>query len=117
MLNAQFYSTKKLPRQLEFKEDPHESEVGREVMREHGIFFYRDENHKDGVLVDPPVDKLTPAFYHQCILDEDSGFKIDEFNDPPASRLEKYGDALAWIVHNREQIVIEVRPDYVKVQA
>ena len=85
-------------------------------MQENGIFFYRDEEHKDGVIVDAPADGLTPVFYHQCILDEENGFKVDEFNDPPASRIAKHGDALAWIVHNREQVMIEVRPDYVKVQ-
>jgi hypothetical protein len=116
MLHAQFYSTKPLPRNFSFTADPYESDEARKVMSSAGIFFYRDENHTSGIVVDAPADGFTKAFYGQCILDETSGFKVDEFVDPPASYREKHGDTFAWILYNKEQIVLEVREGYVKVQ-
>jgi hypothetical protein len=113
MRMIQMYSAVKLSgRKFELSDDPYEEDVSEEL-RKLGVFFYRDEDHPNAVLVDPVPSERGQGFYHQLFIDEDT-MCVDEWENPPDNHVEKHGDKLAWLWYNKEVILVEVTKGYVK---
>lgn len=115
------YGWRKLPsREFELPEDPYEdSPEGRRaqmILQKLGIFYYRDDRHgQRGIVIEPRPNEPIRAFYFQLIMDDEE-MRVSEFDPPNPQTVAKYGDAKAWIFHNKQCNVIDLTEDTVKVQ-
>ena len=107
LLQCQFYSTKELPLTMrtlfELPGDPYDKNEsiknsGLEYLKTLGIFFYRDELHGAGVIIDNTVLETHgfPAWKYSCVLDFDN-LRIDAFEEPTPEYIENKGDDRAWL--------------------
>lgn len=105
LFNVQLYSRKELPRFLKLAGDPYDlSWDCKDQFQYYGIFFWRDEKHANGVVIDAPTG-LTPSFYSQAIWDEEF-HQVDEWEETPPKQKEQYADPYSWIIFNRQVVVV-----------
>lgn len=109
MLHCQMYTVKEFPnRVLSLRGDPYSGiDVSLRVLAELGVFFYRDQEHSDAVIIQANVPQF-PAnvWYEQLILNEET-WALDEWEENPRY-VEKYGDNLCWLYFNQQTTVVEM---------
>lgn len=115
-LGVQMYGSKKLTtRNVKFSGNPYDMDEAVLVeLRALGIFFYRDEKHSRGIVVDT-VDTPIQAFYHQAVFDEEE-MCVDEWEDTPKKQQADFGDDYCWLRWNKEVVVLYYTPESVKIQ-
>ncbi len=111
-LSVQMYSLTQIPNTLrvsfELPGDPYDtvrsiSDAGKAYLKELGVFFYRDEVHQHGVIIeaDDEADSVRgrlnfPAYYYHGILHFDT-LKIVEWTTADDTLIKKKGDDKAWL--------------------
>jgi len=105
-LNVQMYSVRELSRDVQLAGDPYEEEAAQERLKELGVFFWRDEEHTQGVVLDVP-QLPAKCFYQQLIVDDEE-WTADVWDSPPDGYVERHGDDFSWIVNNQSATVSEV---------
>ena len=97
-----------------YSDDPSISKPGIEYLKSLGVFFYRDEMHQNGVIIEPDDDDPLPmvarhnfpAFYYQGNLDSDT-LKIQVWNVVTDEVVKKKGDDRSWIKWGEHKNVLE----------
>ena len=114
-VNVQMYSIKKIPRCFELSGNPYTDEDARKDLERLGVIFYRDENHKNGVVM--PLPELPRKGYYQQLILDDEKWEVDEWSSDDDQWEEalrkKNGDLYAWFRHNSAAIIAEVTPSAV----
>lgn len=107
ILTCQFYSSEKLNPNMRvlfelpgdpYDRDPKIAEAGRAYLKNMGVFFYRDELHSEGLIIDEEKKDQNGfnAWKYSASLDFNT-LKIREFDEPTADFIKKNGDACSWI--------------------
>jgi len=117
-INFQMYGDKLISnRYLVLGADPFDSEESQTILKQLGVFYYRDSRATDGVgLILTQPDHHVKAYYYQGVMD-DSEWEIDEWANPTADYVARYGDGYAWLLFGKQKVVIEVQKDRIRVQS
>lgn len=122
-MQAQMYSLREFPIELRetfelpgdpYSEDSENEKAGKEYLRGLGVFFYRDEEHGEGIIIDPEDGNETPidervgfmAWKCSCDLDEDN-LDVTDWPKPTRKHIKKHGDAKAWMEWNVVKTIME----------
>jgi hypothetical protein len=123
---TQLYTVEKLDRTVRatfelpqdpYDEDPEEAKLAADYLRNLGVFFYRDEEFSDGIIVDQKngteiLDREGFIGYKYLVdLDPDT-FKVLEWPDSTSrdarDRIRANGDNLAWMIWEQQRRIRKV---------
>ena len=129
VLTAGFYSVRPLDevlrRDFELPGDPYDrnEEIaarGRGYLYELGVFFYRDELHIKGVIIQPKDEDDTPLLQRHNFMSYGYITQLDYNNltplpweDPTQEYLEKHPDGRVWVKWGEERNCVQVTPETV----
>ena len=121
-LSVQMYALSEIPSlvrvSFELPGDPYDkskaiSDRGIEYLKKLGVFFYRDELHQHGVVIEPEGSELPilqrlnfQAYYYQGTLDFDT-LKVSEWATVDDAIVSKKGDDKAWLKWGEPTNVLE----------
>jgi len=121
-LSVQMYALSEIPLlvrvSFELPGDPYDkskpiSDRGIEYLKKLGVFFYRDELHQHGVVIEPDesespiLQRLNfQAYYYQGTLDFDT-LKVSEWATVDDAIVSKKGDDKAWLKWGEPTNVLE----------
>lgn len=124
LLQCQFYAHTEIPNPMRsvfelpgdpFDDDPEIARVGKDYLYKLSVFFYRDELHDRGIIVDKSfADKNGfPAWLYSAVLDSND-LKIGGWDKPTLEITEKNGDDRAWLSWSEPRNILSIDEYVVK---
>ena len=109
---AQMYSVREFDEDLRTKfqlpADPYQSDSGVEYLKELGVFFYRDQDHGAGIIIqqgDEPIQDTGNFLSHYFDVSLGPDGSPNSWDRPSSEIVSKNGDDRAWLFFNKQRVV------------
>ncbi len=131
ILSVSMYSIRELDdplrRDFELPGDPYDSNTeianrGKKYLADLGIFFWRDELHDEGIIIEEADDDPTPFVnrHNLHVYASSASFNFEtltpkSWESPTAEVLSKWPDGNMWLQWNNEHNLIEMTEKYLRL--
>jgi hypothetical protein len=88
--------------------DPYRSDEAVEYLKNLGVFFYRDQEHAAGIIIqqgDEPVEDTGNFLAHYFDVDLGPDGVPVSWDSPSSQIVSKNGDDKAWLFFNKQRVV------------
>ena len=109
---AQMYSMSEFDEELrtsfQLPADPYQSDEGVNYLKDLGVFFYRDQEHGAGIIIqqgDEPVESTGNflSYYFDVSIGPDG--TPNSWSQPSQDIIAKNGDDKSWLFFNKQRVV------------